>query len=98
MTPPSLDRVNQLAAALLSERGEASGAQVARELHQALRALGADDRRSFHRYLAKAFQPDKAALRTAAERYLADPTAEAAAALAQAADPPRQQVLRRVNM
>jgi hypothetical protein len=38
------------------------------------------------------------ALRTAAERYLADTTAEAAAALAQAADPPRQELLRRMNM
>jgi len=98
MTPAPLDRVNQLAATLLSERGEASGAQVARELHQALRALDAEGRHSFQLYLAKGFQPDKAALRLAAERYLADPTAEAAAALAQAADPPRQEVLRRMNV
>jgi hypothetical protein len=55
-------------------------------------------RHSFQRYLATEFQPDKAALRTAAERYLADTTAEAAAALAQAADPPRQELLRRMNM
>src|SRR6202040_71102 len=41
---------------------------------------------------------DRAALRAAAERYLADGTAEAAAALARAADPPRQEVLRRINM
>jgi len=96
--PAPVDRVKQLAAILLSERGEASGAQVARELHQVLRALDADDRHSFQRYLATEFQPDKAALRTAAERYLADTTAEAAAALAQAADPPRQELLRLMNM
>ncbi len=96
--PAPVDRVKQLAAMLLSERGEASGAQVARELHHVLRALDPDDRRSFQRYLATEFQPDKAALRTAAERYLADSTAEAAAALAQAADPPRQELLRRMNM
>src|SRR6266404_4693454 len=96
--PAPVDRVKQLAATLLSERGEASGAQVARELRQVLRALDADDRHSFQRYLATEFQPDKAALRTAAERYLADTTAEAAAALAQAADPPRQELLRRMNM
>src|SRR4030088_1113056 len=93
--PAPVDRVKQLAATLLSERGEASGAQVARELHQMLRALDADDRHSFQHYLAKEFQPDRVALRTAAERYLADTTAEAAAALAQAADPPRQELLRR---
>src|SRR6202165_1853918 len=96
--PAPVDRVKQLAAILLSERGEASGAQVARELHHVLRALDADDRHSFQRYLATEFQPDNAALRTAAERYLADTTAEAGAALAQAADPPRQELLRRMNM
>jgi malonyl-CoA decarboxylase len=96
--PAPVDRTKQLAAALLSERGEASGAQVARELHHLLRALDADDRHNFQRYLATEFRPDKTALRTAAERYLADTTAEAAAALAQAADPPRQELLRRMNM
>src|ERR1700733_3764553 len=93
-----VDRAKQLAAALLSERGEASGAQVARELHDVLSALAADDRHSFQRYLATEFQPDRAALRTAAEHYLADTTAEAASALARAADPPRQELLRRMNM
>src|ERR1700687_842601 len=96
--PPPVDRAKQLAATLLSERGEASGAQVARELHHVLRPLDPDDRHSFQRYLATEFQPDKAALCTTAERYLADTTPEAAAALAQAADPPRQELLRRMNM
>jgi malonyl-CoA decarboxylase len=93
-----VDRARQLAATLLSERGEASGAQVARELHHVLRALDADDRHSFQRYLATEFQPDKTALHTAAVSYLADTTAKAAAALAEAADPPRQELLRRMNM
>src|SRR5713226_9322169 len=96
--PAPADRAKQLAATLLSERGEASGAQVARELHEALRALDASYRHGFQRYLATEFQPDRAALRAAAERYLADGTAEAAAALARAADPPRQELLRRINM
>src|SRR6202165_260603 len=95
--PPPVDRARQLATALLSERGEASGAQVARELQHVLGALDADDRHSFQRYLATEFQPDKAALRTSAERYLADTTAEAAAALAQAADPTPQGSLRRLE-
>src|SRR3981189_2278057 len=93
-----LDRAKQLAATLLSERSEASGALVARQFHEVLRALDANDRHGFQRYLATEFQPDRAALRAAAERYLADGTAEAAAALARAADPPRQELLRRINM
>ena len=96
--PAPLDRAKQLAATLLSERGEASGALVARKLQQALRILDASDRQGFRHYLAAEFQPDKAALRAAAEGYLADSSAEAAAALAQAADPPRQELLRRMNM
>jgi malonyl-CoA decarboxylase len=96
--PAPLDQAKGLASMLLSERGEASGASIARELHQELRTLDVDGRRGFQRYLATAFQPDRATLRAAAELYLADTTAEAAAALAQAADPPRQELLRRMNM
>jgi malonyl-CoA decarboxylase len=96
--PTPLDQAKQLASTLLSERGEASGALVARELHEALCALDASDRHGFQRYLATEFQPERAALRAAAERYLADSKAETAAALAQAADPPRQELLRRMNM
>jgi malonyl-CoA decarboxylase len=93
-----LDRAKQLAATLLSERSQASGALVARQLHELLGALDASDRHGFQRYLATEFQPDGAALRAAALRYLADGTAAAAAALARAADPPRQELLRRINM
>lgn len=93
-----LDRAKRLAATLLSERSEATGALLARQFHEVLRALNASDRHGFQRYLATEFQPDRAALRAAAERYLADGTAEAAAALARAADPPRQELLRRINM
>ena len=96
--PAPADRAKQLAATLLSERGEASGAQIAHELHHVLGDLDAGDRHSFQRYLATEFQPDRAALRLAAECYLADGTAEAAAALARVADPPRQELLRRINM
>src|SRR5882757_448203 len=96
--PAPVNRAKQLAATLLSERSEASGALLARQLHEVLRALDASDRHGFQRYLATEFQPDRAALRAAAERYLADGTAEAAAALARAVDPPRQELLRRINM
>jgi malonyl-CoA decarboxylase len=93
-----LDQAKQLASALLSERGEASGAFMARELHEVLRGFDAADRLGFQRYLATAFRPDAGVLSAAAQRYLADGTAETAAALAQAADPPRQELLRRMNM
>src|SRR5713226_7242836 len=88
--PPAA--VNQLAESLLSERGEASGAIVARELHEVLRILVAEDRSNFLRFLATDFAPDATVVRAAAETYLSDPSAEAAAVLAQATDPPRQEL------
>ena len=93
-----LNRAKRLAESLLSERGEASGAVVARELHEVLRILVAEDRLNFQRFLATDFVPNPTVLRAAAETYLSDPSAEAAALLAQATDPPRQELLRRMNM
>lgn len=93
-----LGRAEALATSLLSQRGEASGAAIARQLHDVLRKLGVEDRRKFQRFLATGFTPDATALRAAAQTYLSQPSAEAAASLAQAADPPRQELLRRMNM
>ena len=95
---PPLERACRLARAMLSERGEASGAAVARELQESLAALGPEDRLAFFRFLADGFAPDAAKLREAAEAWLATPGAEAAARLADAAEPPRQELLRRMNM
>ncbi len=93
-----LSRAEQLANSLLSQRGEASGAAIARELHGVLHVFAAEDRLNFQRFLATDFAPDATALRAAAEAYLTHPSADAAASLAQAADPPRQELLRRMNM
>src|ERR1700756_495639 len=75
---PPLDRAKQLAATLLSERSQASGAPIARQLHDLLGGLDSSDRHGFQRYLATKFQPEGAALRAAAQHYLAEGTAEVA--------------------
>jgi len=93
-----LERARQLATALVSERGEASGAAVARELHAVLQELDPDGRLEFYRFAAGGFLPDERPLRQAAQAYLAEPSAERAAALAEAAEPPRQELLRRMNL
>ena len=98
VSAPPLDRAKGLAEALLSERGEASGAAIARELHTVLRGLGLADRTAFYGFLAAAFAPDADALRAAAEAYFAVATPERAERLAAAAEPPRQELLRRMNM
>ena len=95
---PPLERTKRLAEALLSERGEASGAAVARELLTATRELDAAGRAELYRFLAGNFGPEPARLRAAAEAWLAAPTADHAGRLADAAEPPRQELLRRMNM
>jgi len=95
---PPLDQARALAESLLSEKGEASGAALARALIEQYRALGTEDRLHFLLFLSEGFAPDAEALRAAAERYLAEPSAEAATGIAEAAEPPRQELLRRINM
>ncbi|MCR0980453.1 malonyl-CoA decarboxylase [Roseomonas populi] len=95
---PPLERAKELAQALLTERGEASGAAVAREVMHALRDLSPEDRSAFRLYLATNFTPRPEPLRAAAEAYLADPSPENAAHLTICAEPPRQELLRRMNM
>src|SRR4051794_25110770 len=97
-TLPPLDRARRLAESLLSERGEASGAAVARELHESFCALAGEDRIAFFRFLAEGFGPNPDRLREATEAWLGQPSIEAAARLADAAEPPRQELLRRMNM
>ena len=53
---PPLERAKRLAEALLSERGEASGAAVARELLAASRELDAAGRAELFRFLADEFR------------------------------------------
>ncbi|HQT87817.1 MAG TPA: malonyl-CoA decarboxylase [Acidiphilium sp.] len=93
-----LDYAKLLATSLVSERGEASGAAIAQELLSVLAALTRDQRALFFTYLGDGFSPDPAMLIKAAEQYIATPNAEAAAKLAASAEPPRQELLRRMNM
>jgi malonyl-CoA decarboxylase len=92
------ERARQLAAALLSERGEASGAAVARELLLCLRGMSEAERLDVLRGISAGFTPDADQLCAAAQAYLASPDAEAAARLHRAAEAPRQELLRRMNM
>jgi malonyl-CoA decarboxylase len=92
------ERARLLADSLISGRGEASGAAVARELHVVLGGLEPAQRLEFYRYVAQNFEPDPHKLAAAATAYLAEPNAQTATALADAAEPTRQELLRRMNM
>jgi malonyl-CoA decarboxylase len=95
---PALDRAIELSRSLVSERGEASGAALARELLEVYGELEAEDRLAFYRFLVESLAPDPAALKAAAEAYCLDPSAAQAVRLAAAAESPRQELLRRMNL
>ncbi|HEV2673929.1 MAG TPA: malonyl-CoA decarboxylase [Aliidongia sp.] len=95
---PPLEQAVQLSRSLISERGEASGAALARALLESLGTLGETDRLAYYRLVAADFAPDPEPLKRAAEAYLAAPSPATAMVLGEVAEPPRQELLRRINM
>ena len=84
--------------ALLSARGEASGVAIAAEILKGYRGLDAEGRLSFFTHLASAFDPDPDAVNAAAAAYADAQSTEALDQLFRVAEPPRQELLRRLNM
>lgn len=84
--------------ALLSRRGEASGVALAREV--LARYSGLDDRakQTFLTLLAERYGPDRARLLGAIEAYRTRGDDEAAVDLHKAAEPRRQELIRRLNL
>lgn len=81
----------------MSERGEANSVKFAASAIQQYRALGKDARAAFFGMLAEEFAPDPKAVVESAQRYAATRSAEALIELMQVAEPPRQELLRRLN-
>lgn len=92
------DGLARLCTELMSTRGEASGVALAAEILARYRGLQADGRLAFFRHLAEAYNPDGAAVLEAAEAYAGDPVPKALSALFAAAEPPRQELFRRLNL
>jgi malonyl-CoA decarboxylase len=82
---------------LVSERGQANVYALALEVMERYRQLPGPRHASFFAALATEFSPDPALVLSSATRYAESPTAEHLAALTQATEPPRQELLRRVN-
>lgn len=82
---------------LLSARGEANSAAVAAKALEAYRNLPDAAQLRFFELLAAELGPDPKAVLVAAQRYAAAPTAENLQPLMQIAEPPRQELLRRLN-
>lgn len=83
---------------LLSERGEANGPGIAGAIVQQLDALPDDLRTRFFDHLARDFSPDPQQVLAAALAYAKTPAQVTnLIALTQAAEPPRQELFRRLN-
>jgi malonyl-CoA decarboxylase len=90
--------VEALARDLLSTRGEASGTALARELVEAYRTMTDPQRREFFAMLQREFGPDPDAIQAAVDNYRNEPGFATLAALRRVAEPPRQELIRRMNM
>jgi malonyl-CoA decarboxylase len=88
----------ELCEQLLSGRGEASGVALASELLAGYAELTSGPRIAFFENLATRFGPDHARLDAAIEAWRTDPADVTAAAVHQAAEPRRQELLRRLNL
>ena len=72
--------------------------QLRASFSAAMPASTSEDRLAFLRFLAENFTPEPEALRVAAQSYLAEPNPDSAMRLLKFAEPPRQELIRRMNM
>ena len=82
---------------LLSERGEANGPAIAQDIVGRVDALADDQRMRFFDHLAADFSPDPKAVLACAQAYAEQPAADRLIRLTQVAEPPRQELFRRLN-
>ncbi|HLX81320.1 MAG TPA: malonyl-CoA decarboxylase [Burkholderiales bacterium] len=99
---PGVDRRTQhlvsLCETLLGERGEVSGAVLARDALAVYRVLDGRSREEFFDILASEFAPSPEAVGKAADAYRYDPTPENLIRLQELTDSARQELFRRLNM
>lgn len=93
----SLSRAINAATKLISERGEANSASMANEIFTQYKLLSEDQKSSFYHALATKFNPDPQVVLSLAQAYAKEPNAKNLVKLTKVAEPPRQELLRRIN-
>ena len=83
---------------LVSSQGEATGVRLAAEILEAFRALNDGEAEAFFLMLADEFSPNADALSEAIEAYRAEPGRRTLEDLQEIAEPPRQELFRRLNL
>jgi malonyl-CoA decarboxylase len=92
------DDIAELASALVSSRGEASGVAIGREILQRYRTLSKDERLEFLRFLARTMRPDAREVTRAAKAYMEASNTASLRALQRAVESPRLEFFRRLNL
>jgi len=93
----AVERARELCRLLLSERGEASGVALARDVIATYDSMDSASREAFFELLAREFDPEPAAIAQAARRYHDSPSPDAFIALSATVEAPRQELFRRIN-
>lgn len=92
------ERFQSLCLDLLSQKGEASGLALAREVVTVYEQLDDTGKIDFFRFLYQDLGPDKAAIAKAAAAYQKDDSDQNYLKLAHVVESPRQELIRRMNM
>ena len=90
-------RLAQACRQLLTERGESNSRAIATAALEAWHRLDGDGMHRFFRVLASDFDPDPGEVLRLAENYAVTRSPDNLVKLAKAAEPPRQELLRRLN-
>ena len=90
--------IQELSESMMSQKGESSGIMMAKEIIDTYQLLDPKSKLEFFVELAEKFGPSKKKLEVAAEAYLNEPNIQQAMALQIAAEPRRQELIRRLNL
>ncbi len=93
----SPEGIERLCLALLSEKGEASGTALAREVVNHYRGMNGDERIAFFDMLYTRFGPDEEAIIQAADEFRDSRGLDNYVALSRAIESPRHRLFRRIN-
>ncbi len=94
----NVGNMEELCRQLLSSRGEASGVAIAHEMHSAFAIASENEKLEFFRLLARDFGPDPGRVLAAAKAFAIDQSPQTQAQLASETEPPRHELLRRLNL
>ena len=90
--------IESLCRDLLSEKGEASGTAIARDVVQSYESMNETEKLDFFKLLATKFSPDVDQVVKAAEAYRDAPNSDTLLSIVEAVEPPRQELIRRLNL